>query len=271
MSENQNQEPRFSDALYIYEYCQKNSEKLPQWLKDCLNPIAMPLEVEKLDDGNGFRLWISENEGKYQDFTDFAKLEEYTRENYPVGGFRLGRGFSDAEVAFGDDVFLTARDTNSTRIYISPSMARENYSMISRLADFQDLYKEWKETTNLIKSYRLLDTHPAMWLRQENKMMITAGHFSNITVDIVPAPEETGLEVLFLAETGAHREDLKRHTFDYDLSTVADSYEELIITVAKKLDAKYYPDGSLRNQEMPPLSEKEQNLRRAMSQGLDLD
>lgn len=233
---------------------------LPEWIHGFLPELPQVQAVEKI--GNNYVLVdLSTKVGNpariTKTFNSVHELAEYV-------GIQI-----EHDYVYSRDVRIDLRPVleNSIDVFVSGEVGvrnsnnkiRRNWTFIAIdyiwFLDFYDnIYSRNKDNAPI--AYKFLDHHPVFWNNDgshrgfKGDWVCDRGSRTFTQYPYYDYDDENNiLKSGFCIEGGAHIEpEYKYHCHDLDLDTYAESLDMAIIEYAKKIDEKFHPDGSQRNQ-----------------------
>lgn len=232
---------------------------LPQWLQDILPEPRQPLVIEKTQEGfllthdsiepevfptmeNAFHLGVHHYAPAYTD---------------TIGGI-VYKGHLPPQYSSIGKIFVTSEETGALMLFQDDKRSYDTlqYAYTSWLVIYE---KYVNEPDNFSNSYFFLDMHPAFWIRRspnpadhETKPFLwhTHQYVSKRLNHNIFFVQNSHLHVI---EAGSHiPENYVDYYHDADLEIQAESYEQALIVLARKVQEKFDYDGSLRNPKDTP-------------------
>lgn len=224
----------------------KNKEKLPElprWLQELLPEPSAPQRLSVTADGD---LELTQPDGASAVFKGLREAYEASRE-------------AGVDLEISDEVYENFGDKDRKPFLDFPDEKNPNlhvmvfgYTDRDRIDSLKRGYKKFrkaakrylKEPQDFSNAWNFLDSHPAFWtapnLEENPFYWVQEFHMSHMRVGVWRDKKGTTVAL----ETGSHVPPLyKEHYGDWRLEVVANSYEDAVIELARRVHLTHNLEG----------------------------
>jgi len=261
--------------------------KLPGWLLKELPEVLQPAKLDWVATENSYVLRFPEGRIEYLD-SDILEAQKHANVDFKITKRAINKALEQYPGSKNHFGFLSIKNPGGGYYTMVGSMtdAHRMHILLNDYLYAQEAYQTWlKEPDTFINAWRMLDRHPAFWIRDFKKLYYEPIRRSDLwdwrasglcqDLYIEPYASKNG-KVQITIEAGSHVESVQNwinhqeiqidgyyedHYHDVRLNTAAKTYEKAIIRLAKKVDKYFDNKGterrSVKNQKSSMLSHSE--------------